>query len=159
VGSSEYSLENVISSLGDTPEDATLSFSGAEFPAFSDVPIPVVDRVTDGVASNVTDAGYLNADSDLTWSKPSNEDTFVRLELSSSIFNDDGTSVDQGEVSVNCIAVDDGEFKFPNEVKEVLSQYNFSVGDTRLYRGIMSSTRRGDAMVLTNSFTTYVFVK
>jgi len=152
-----YRFQDDIRSLGDMPKDATLSFSGDGFPAFSNIPIPEVDRITQGAASNITADNILTADTNLTWSLPSSENALTLINLSNSRFDNDGNLLDAEDVDINCVVFDDGEFTFPKEVKELLSKYTFNTSELTLSRVDRSITVRGDATVFITNVATFLF--
>jgi len=126
-----YVLGEDVGSLGDLPKNSTVSLPGAGFPAFNSIPIPSVDRITEGLASNLQ-GNYLTAESKLTWSSTMNPNTLTTLSLSNTSFDADGNAL-------------------------ITEEHLFVASEARLVRGVSNTVVRGNTAVYVLNTALFTF--
>lgn len=120
------------------PMGLSIDIPGDVFPAFSNIAIPDVDVLTNVMPA----AGSpITASTTFTWDAGSNPDVFVNID----VFAFDTNTFDS--ISVNCIAVDDGEFSFPAGTQSELGA-QFSAFDATVSRTALNFATRGDALLV-----------
>lgn len=141
-----YDFEGDVISLGDLPSGSTINIPGAEFPVFTDVPIPAVDRITSRSFTDVVD-NALTPSSAIVWSKPTSPSSgnFVYIALNS---NEEQSVTDEvGYAFASCRVEDNGEFRFPSNVKQLMSKYQFPIDNIGFIRVSRTVKVEGNAAV------------
>jgi len=149
-----YELQADIDSFGALPQGASLSIPGEDFPGFDAIGIPYVEPIAEASISALNDRS-LTVESAFTWSAPTqpNQNGFVVLSMYTYHSNDDTGA----EVSVGCILSDNGSFSLPDNVQELVSQYDFEIDSLYFSRFSMTTDIRGDAAVQIFRDSRYLF--
>ncbi len=132
-----YSIEPGADLLPPLAADIKLDIPGAEFPAFAGATVPNVNPL-EGVA--------LAADADIqmnevfTWI--GDNDPFSRI-----IIKLEGYDTDQDAVTIECDALDDGDFTLPNAYVATLAS-DRQLSFKSMNREVFSATTDGDAALL-----------
>lgn len=144
-----YEFQTDSSMLGDAPNGTTLSIPGAEFPAFEQVSIPTVSRLT-AVSLDNTVVNQLSADTKVTWSSPDEIDAGSIISIS--IYNEIVVDNEELAIGIICTVIDDGMFSFPGNVRELFSKYDIPIEEFILSRiRVNTKTRGNTAVIVVNS--------
>ena len=125
-GISGYTTDSELT--GPAPSGLTIDIPGAQFPAFTNVPIPdvtILNGVSPSVDSNVT------ATTTFTWTAGSNPDSRILI--------------DAGDLS--CIALDDGNFSIPAATQAELGS-GFNELSYDIQRLAIAFRQSGNALLL-----------
>ena len=142
-----YHTPSGFSTLGELPQGSTLSIPGDEFPAFNSVSIPHVERLTDVELLNISE-GRITAESQIFWRRQNNSTSSSFAEISLRAKFEGANPNIELDISLICVVSDDGEFRFPDNAKALLSNYSFTKNDMSLTRFGVESAVQGDALVL-----------
>lgn len=143
---SDESMNDVIVYVADgtltapLPQNLVLDIPGDEFATFSNVSVPNVSRPD--ISPTVQEV--INSGTEFQWTGSSEAFALVRIEAT--------FAVDNGEiVDVTCIAADDGNFSFP---ENVVSRVGTAEASSVIYSRQASTitTQGSDQVFVTNSF-------
>jgi len=140
---------------GAIPAGTVIDIPGDDFPAFSNVAVPMVAALTNVEAST---GDSLEADSTITWGAGSDSNSTLSLSASVQILPDftdpnfDITNFDPTlEItSINCTIVDDGNFSFPASIRSQLGD-GFSANSFSLTRDGVTFEQNGNAFLAITS--------
>jgi len=134
-----YLLETNLS--GPAPSGLTLDVSGDEFPAFTNMQVPDVANL---VLTSPGSDQPVNANTRFRWNASGSSAVF--LDMTASFFPDDGS-----ELIVNCLIADDGDFRFPAEVRAAIG--GNVAASLLIDRSVTSITNRDDAILVVRRTT------
>jgi len=151
-----YDFEANTSTIGELPSESTLSIPGDEFPAFVNVVIPNADKITDASLLNLTN-GRITKDTRVTWQRSSQSTSNAVTTIALYVEEYDDATNNELLINIHCNVIDDGEFSFPDNAKQLLSTYHFSNEDIWLARGGLNTVIQDDAAMLVGNASFYFF--
>ncbi len=151
-----YEFQTDTSSLGTLPAGSSISIPGDEFPAFLSLSIPTVAQVKEASLSNIV-GGLISPETTVTWAKPQTPNSNEITTISSYVEVTDNAKNAELSITMICTVDDDGEFNFPNNAKQVLSEYNIPAEQLSLGRFGVTSEVQGDAAAIVINASVYSF--
>lgn len=122
---------------GPIPAQLTLNIPGDEFPAFSNISMPVVQTL---LMTAPTSTSSITPTTNITWIAGSNPDALLDISVFKINANSTFTSVD-------CIASDDGSFSFPAQTQAEMGS-DFVGLPLEASRYVIELHQQGDALLL-----------
>jgi hypothetical protein len=122
------------------PAPLTLDIPGDTFPAFANVPFPAVQPL---IVNSPTSLQPITPATTFSWEAGSNPDGLIYIGASSFTASGDSLSVD-------CLAVDDGEFSIPAGAQAEMGEAFIGFGYT-IWRESVVIYQQGDALLIVTS--------
>jgi len=126
------------------PFGMTVNLPGAEFPEISNIPFPDTQllSITSPTSSNIT------SETVFAWANNQGNDgavdSIIHIQVTSTILSPDGNAI-----WINCYAIDDGNFAFPQSVRSEMGN-DFTVNSVSVSRIVSQSTTYDDALISTS---------
>lgn len=152
----DYEFQTDISTLGALPAGSSVSIPGGDFPAFENLSIPAVEKVVEASLSNVVD-GLLTPETTVTWAAPKNlaSGSITTIASYSEVVDDANNA--ELSIEIRCVVRDDGEFSFPDNVRQLLSKYDVFSEELGFGRLRATSEVQGDAAAIVINAAFYFF--
>lgn len=142
---------------GGVPAGTFVTVPGDEFPAFNNVLVPEVERMAGGDVLNVVD-GRLMPNTEITWTpaSASSDRSFTTISVSAYTYYDQTNT--EMELELYCYVTDDGQFSFPQSVRNLLTEHELPADSISIGRNQVVSLVEGNAALLVFNFAQYYYL-